>query len=146
MNKVFFSIIFVFVVLGGLAIFQATRTNSDTVMIPSQVAAEKSPEKLLRLRVGGKVAGVTSYTLEPKIELQFTVQDPGKEGVPLDPSAVTIPVIYNSLKPDMFTVGRDVIIEGSYVNGVFRANKLLTQCPSKYEPPSPDSQYEKGKS
>ena len=38
----------------------------------------------------------------------------------------------------MFTAGRDVIIDGEYKDGVLQAQKLLTQCPSKYEPPSPE--------
>jgi cytochrome c-type biogenesis protein CcmE len=141
MNRVFFSVIIVFVVVGGLAVYQATKQTSSSVLIPSEVLNEKSPEKLLRIKVGGKVNSVTKYTLEPNIELLFKVQDPGKG--PADPAAPTVPVVYNGLKPDMFNEGRDVIIEGEYVNGLLKANKLLTQCPSKYEPPSPDSKYKK---
>ena len=33
----------------------------------------------------------------------------------------------------MFADGRDVIVEGRVVDGVFRARSLLTTCPSKYE-------------
>lgn len=139
MNRVFFSVIIVFVVVGGLAVFQATRQTASNELIPSEILKEKSPEKLLRIKVGGKVNSIIKYTLEPNIELIFKVQDPGKGEA--DPKAVTVPVTYNGIKPDMFTEGRDVIIEGEYVNGMLKANKLLTQCPSKYEPPSPDSQY-----
>ncbi len=140
MNRLFISIVLVFVVVGGLAVFQATRQTVSNVLIPSELISEKSPEKLLRVKVGGKVSSITNYILEPSIELKFNVQDPG---VDINPQSVSIPVVYKSLKPDMFTEGRDVIIEGEYSDGILKANKLLTQCPSKYEPPSPDSQYKK---
>ena len=52
-----------------------------------------------------------------------------------------VPVIYRGLRPDMFTAGRDVIIDGSFENGTVVASSLLTQCPSKYEAPSPEKKY-----
>lgn len=53
-----------------------------------------------------------------------------------------INVTYNGLKPDMFEPARDVLIDGvlkSTANGGFfiEAHSILTQCPSKYEPPTP---------
>lgn len=43
-------------------------------------------------------------------------------------------VVYTGVTPDMFTDGREVVVEGTLAkDGVFHANTLLTSCPSKYE-------------
>ncbi len=52
-----------------------------------------------------------------------------------------VPVVYQGLRPDMFEAGRDVIIDGEFKDGVVIASSLLTQCPSKYEAPSPEGKY-----
>jgi len=44
-------------------------------------------------------------------------------------------VEYAGIRPDTLQPGRDVILEGHYAGGVFQATVLMTQCPSKYEPP-----------
>ena len=38
--------------------------------------------------------------------------------------------------PDLFKVGRDVVVQGRFANGVFTAapGTLVTKCPSKYVP------------
>ena len=61
--------------------------------------------------------------------MRFGIEDPGTGGGGL------IAVVYRGVRPDMFAVGRDVIMDGDYYNGTFTAANLLTQCPSKYEPP-----------
>ena len=79
------------------------------------------------------------YAVTPGFLLRFSIINPGKgdQAVPVDPKQ-TIPVVYQGIKPDMFTPGRDVIIDGEFRDGILYASKLLTQCPSKYEPPSPE--------
>lgn len=110
-------------------IFQATRTGASEVLLPSQLEARSADTP--RIRVAGKVIdGTIDYALQPEIVLKFSVRDPGSESGKLA-------VVYRGLKPDMFSPGRDVIIDGEYSGGVLRASKLLTQCPSKYEPPDP---------
>lgn len=45
-----------------------------------------------------------------------------------------VPVVYNGPKPDTFDLAEAVTIEGVYrQDGVFEANNLFLQCPSKYE-------------
>jgi cytochrome c-type biogenesis protein CcmE len=48
----------------------------------------------------------------------------------------TVPVVYKGNVPDLFKVGRDVVVQGRYANGVFTAvpGTLVTKCPSKYVP------------
>jgi cytochrome c-type biogenesis protein CcmE len=48
----------------------------------------------------------------------------------------TVPVVYRGSVPDLFRAGRDIVVEGRLVNGVFVAipGTLVTKCPSKYTP------------
>ncbi|MDX6492176.1 MAG: cytochrome c-type biosis protein CcmE, partial [Gaiellaceae bacterium] len=48
----------------------------------------------------------------------------------------TVPVVYRGSVPDLFKPGREVVVEGMFVNGTFLAAKdtLVTKCPSKYAP------------
>lgn len=116
-------------------IFQATRRGTSTVMLPSALAAQPEGKRLTRIRVAGRVApAAIDYRVEPPIQLKFSIEDPGT-------GKGTIPVVYNGFKPDMFAVGRDIIIDGEFEEGKVIAHKLQTQCPSKYEPPSVESMY-----
>ncbi len=137
MNKTFISIVVVFVVVAAALVFQATRTGTSHVLLPSEVAAiASSGADRSRIRVGGRVAASeVEYTVEPRIELKFRVENPGTG------SPESIAVFYPGIKPDMFAAGRDVIIDGDLKGGVLVASKLQTQCPSKYEPPPVDKMY-----
>jgi cytochrome c-type biogenesis protein CcmE len=48
----------------------------------------------------------------------------------------TVPVVYKGSVPDLFRVGRDIVVQGHLRNGVFVAipGTLVTKCPSKYTP------------
>ena len=48
----------------------------------------------------------------------------------------TVAVLYRGTVPDLFRVGREVIVTGTLRNGVFVAKPgtLVTKCPSKYTP------------
>lgn len=134
MNKVFLSLVTVMAAFAVFMVIQATKESSADVLIPSALAQHPSDQPLHRIRVGGKVADMPiDYKVEPKFLLSFSLIDPGKDSKPTRP----IPVLYEGIRPDMFAVGRDVIVDGEYVGGTLRAAKLLTQCPSKYEPPAP---------
>ncbi|MBM3234985.1 cytochrome c maturation protein CcmE [Candidatus Poribacteria bacterium] len=79
------------------------------------------------IRVDGFVVeNSIKYDINP-IKLAFAVRG-------LDPK-VTVNVIANTLKPDSFTDGKGVIIEGIYdkAKNLIIASKLMTKCPSKYE-------------
>jgi cytochrome c-type biogenesis protein CcmE len=45
-----------------------------------------------------------------------------------------VPVSYRGIMPDMFSEGREVVVEGRYQDGALSARQILTSCPSKYEP------------
>ncbi|MCB9029450.1 MAG: cytochrome c maturation protein CcmE [Deltaproteobacteria bacterium] len=134
MNKTFLSILIASILVAGLLVFQATQANAAKVYTPDELLAHIDHD-LTRIRVGGRVSkSEIKYETEPKIVLEFRILEPGSNETEIDHSK-SIPVVYHGLKPDMFAGGRDVIIDGELKSGVLQASSLLTQCPSKYEPP-----------
>lgn len=131
MRKVFFSLVFLALVIGGTLIYQSTRVSSSLVLNPHEVRAKANGGALHRIRVGGRVSNdAIDYAVTPKFKLSFSIHHPTD-------SSETLPVVYYGIKPDMFESGRDVLIDGDFVEGTLIATTLLTQCPSKYEPPTP---------
>ena len=127
------SIIILFIAVIGFLMLQAMGTGTSQVLLPSEVLALERPLK--RIRVAGRVSSKeVRYQVEPEFKLEFEIYDPeGQEGT-------TLPVTYAGIKPDMFASGRDVIIDGEISGNTLTANQLLTQCPSKYEPPTPEGE------
>ncbi len=136
MNRLIISLLVVFGAFAVLLVWQATRTGTSLVLTPAEIAARGSDAVLSRVRVAGRVSSnPIDYQIQPTVVLRFSVENPGVGGGAL------VPVIYRGIKPDMFASGRDVIIDGDYSGGVLTASQLMTQCPSKYEAPSPASKY-----
>lgn len=131
-NRIFVSLVIGVATIVGLLVWQASTNHVSTVLLPSELAAEPSSVRL-RLRVAGRVAeNSIDYQVSPAALLRFNIHDPTQK----EP---TIAVVYRGLRPDMFAAGRDVILDGEWQSGVLLANKLMTQCPSKYEPPDPNT-------
>ncbi len=117
----------------GILIYLATLSGTSKVYLPSEIA---NISNLNRIRVAGKVTeDKVLYQTEPKIKLEFRISNPDGE------KSTSLPIVYNGIKPDMFASGRDIIVDGNLVGGVLEASSLLTQCPSKYEPPNPEERY-----
>ena len=107
------------------------KTSTSIVYLPSELAVMPKDKIIPRARVAGKVTvDEFNYQIEPEIHLSFYISDPEGE------SNKKIPVSYNKLMPDMFAPGRSVIINGTFKDGTLLAKNLMTQCPSKYEPPT----------
>jgi cytochrome c-type biogenesis protein CcmE len=53
-----------------------------------------------------------------------------------DTRSVRADVVYHGTVPDLFKVGREVVVTGALQNGTFVAKNgsLSTKCPSKYAP------------
>lgn len=134
MGRLFISLVVVFVVAGGLLIYQATSGTSSLVLLPTELIGRAKLGKLERIRVSGRVVEPIRYQIEPTIELAFLIENPKPQGAPEGPVGQTVPVIYRGVKPDMFIAGRDVLIDGDFDGKTIIASKVLTQCPSKYEP------------
>ena len=90
------------------------------------------------VRVAGRVApgSLSKQTSAKGTAMLFAIGD--FKGV--DAMAETLPVAFTGIVPDMFAEGRDVIIEGRYVDGTLQAQQILTSCPSKYEPKPGESE------
>jgi cytochrome c-type biogenesis protein CcmE len=85
------------------------------------------------IRVAGRVAegSLWKQTSAKGTEMKFAIGDfKGAD----EPVGETVPVAFTGIVPDMFAEGRDVIIEGRYVDGTLQAQQIMTSCPSKYEP------------
>jgi cytochrome c-type biogenesis protein CcmE len=76
------------------------------------------------VRVAGTVARGSVISMPKELTLKFDVED----------STGSMPVIYRGTAPDLFKEGGGVVLEGRFREGTFRATKILTKCPSKYEP------------
>lgn len=85
------------------------------------------------VRVAGRVAegSLWKQTSAKGTEMKFAIG--GFKG-PDEPIGETVTVAFTGIVPDMFAEGRDVIIEGRYVDGTLQAQQIMTSCPSKYEP------------
>jgi cytochrome c-type biogenesis protein CcmE len=48
----------------------------------------------------------------------------------------TVPVVYRGSVPDLFKVGRHIVLDGRLRHGTFvgKPDSLVTKCPSKYAP------------
>lgn len=75
-------------------------------------------------RVSGLVDG-TSIAYDPeRLTLSFAIEENGHR----------LPALYHGARPDNFTEGAKVILEGRLdESGVMQARQLLMTCPSRYE-------------
>lgn len=62
--------------------------------------------------------------------LRFRLKDIGSK------ATTTVAVRYTGSVPDLFKVGRHVVVDGRLVRGTFVAEpgSMITKCPSKYAP------------
>lgn len=78
-----------------------------------------------RVRLGGTVASGSVRWDGSHRYLRFAITD-GEH---------TLPVAYSGVVPDIFSEGRQVVVEGSIGrSGAFEATTLLAKCPTKYNP------------
>ena len=112
-------------VAGVLAVFllyTSLVAHGTPVLQPSQLAGTKGVVSLT-----GKVTGRPTGNAHDTA-LRFRLAD--RTG------NASVPVVYRGTVPDLFKSGREVVVDGRLVNGVFvaKANTLVTKCPSKYSP------------
>ncbi|MCR6545118.1 cytochrome c maturation protein CcmE [Dehalobacterium formicoaceticum] len=102
----------------------------------SNVKVHVSLEELIKSReeyqetyvqTEGRVLGDSVDWDASRVELTFVVTG-------LKDSEQTMPVLYNKPIPDNFQNATEVLVGGYYSeDGVFRAEEMVTKCPSKYE-------------
>lgn len=76
------------------------------------------------VRVGGKV--VKGSIARDSKGYHFKIAD---KGTPLQ-----LAIDYDGVMPQTFNESVEVYAEGVYKNGQFKANKIITKCPTKYKP------------
>jgi cytochrome c-type biogenesis protein CcmE len=115
----------IFVIGGGLGyfIFQAMQSSWSYYYSVDEFNASDSA-KGQSLRIAGKVRPGSVVRDLQAMNLSFTLAGAKSE----------VPVIYKGTVPDNFTEDIDVVVEGHLdVDGVFKADMLLTRCESKYK-------------
>lgn len=108
-------------VIGYLA-FAGIRDMMFYYLTVSEVI-EKGPQSSNGgVRVGGKVLEGSLNWDSKSSKLSFVMADDRKR----------LPVVYQGVIPDFFKQGTEVIIEGTYSEGLFRASQIMSKCISSY--------------
>lgn len=109
-------------VLAVFLVYTSFAGGSTPSLQPSELAGADGPVVL-----GGKVVGPVRGDARGE-GLRFKLRDvKGSE---------TVPVVYKGSVPDLFRVGREVMMDGELRGSVFVAERdsMKTKCPSKYAP------------
>jgi cytochrome c-type biogenesis protein CcmE len=111
--------------LAVFIVYTALAGNGVAQLEPSSLAGHSGDVTL----VGAVVGPVTGDSFS-RGGLRFRLKDIGSA------TPARVAVDYRGSVPDLFKVGRHVVVEGTLRNGVFVAkrNSLVTKCPSKYTP------------
>jgi cytochrome c-type biogenesis protein CcmE len=113
--------------LAVFVVYTALAGNGVAQLTPSTLAGHTGNVTLV-----GAVVGPLKGDSYTHGGLRFQLKDIGNA------AAKRVPVDYHGSVPDLFKVGRHVVVNGAMRNGVFVAsrNSLVTKCPSKYAPAS----------
>jgi len=110
--------------LAVFIVYTALAGNGIAQLTPSQLAGHTGDVTLVGAVVG-PVRGDAHTT-----PMRFALED--VQGS----SPARVQVSYRGSVPDLFKVGRHIVVEGTLRDGVFVAKpgSLVTKCPSKYAP------------
>lgn len=125
----------------GFLVVAGIRSTSVRHFTPAALVANANAVDNQKVQVDGIILEGSSKWDAVNFELTFAVRE--REG------RETVNVIYaDRLKPDNFTDGGSVFVEGKYdaAQNLIVASKLMTKCASKYEgaesvPMTSDSSY-----
>lgn len=107
----------------GFLIYNSMGQAGEFYMTVTEL--EQSTQNLQgqRIRMGGDVVDGTIVRGEIGDPIRFEVSD----------GTTTMPIVFTGTVPDIFSDEAQVIATGTYQNGVFHADELLTKCPSRFE-------------
>ena len=119
-------------VAGALAIFLVYTSiagGGNPSLSPSQLTGHAG-----RVQLAGMVVGPVTGDAHAG-GLRFQLRDISGH------STAKVPVRYMGSVPDLFRVGRHIVVDGQLRRGTFVAvpGSLITKCPSKYAPKSSGS-------
>ena len=112
----------------SLLVMVGIKRTSVRHFTPAALVADRNIMNNQQVQVDGLIAEGSSEWDASNFKLTFAVRD--RETV------ATVDVIYKDrLKPDNFTDGGSVFVEGKYdaTQNLIVASKLMTKCASKYE-------------
>ena len=111
-------------VLAVFLLYTSIAGGGNPSVAPSELRGRSGEVQLAGLVVGPVVGDAHAGGL------RFKLKDIGGKAQP------TVAVRYTGSVPDLFKVGRHVVIDGKLRNGVFVAvpGSMITKCPSKYAP------------
>lgn len=116
-------------------IFTAASATGAYYMTVDDLQAQGAGAYDRRLRLGGEVMPGSIERSDASLAVRFR----------LGQNETSLPVLYQGITPDIFGEDVTVVVEGRYTqDGLFVADRLLAQCPSKMEaklgaPPSRSS-------
>jgi len=115
-------------VLTVFLLYTIVAGNSTPQLTPSQLAGHAG-----KVSAVGAVVGPLRGDSHSTNGLRFGLKNiQGRSGV--------VPVVYHGDNPPpLFTVGRHVVVSGTYASGRLVGNDILTKCPSKYEAKAPSA-------
>jgi len=108
----------------GYLMYEAMRSSWKYYYSVDEFAARQAEVGQFKLRLAGRVKpGSVDRDLE-KAQLSFVLAG----------SHAELPVVYAKGVPDNFDEGKEVLVDGRVdAQGRFAAEKLMTQCESKYK-------------
>lgn len=124
---IYFATLTLFVLGVGYLMFAGISENSVYFLNVSEALAMPA-DKVQSARLFGTVKDEGIARLGDKPGVRFQLEDK-------DNASQTLWVVYEGAVPDTFKAGAEVIVEGSLggVNADFKAETLMTKCPSKYQ-------------
>ena len=131
-------VVFLLVGVAGFYVFisSAMEGGAYFLEVDEAIAADLPIEK--RIRVKGTVVVGTYQNPKGTTEHRFSIEGGGKQAMS---------VYYKGPLPDVFTEGREVVVEGLRGNdGTLIAKEVTAKCPSKYEGGMSDQARERLKS
>lgn len=111
----------------GFLVYQGLSNNLVYYVTPSELLARGQSSVGESLRLGGLVRPGSRHWNATTETLSFVLQDP----------KASVAVVSHGLPPQMFREGVGVVVEGTYVGGLFRATDLMIKHCSTYRAPKP---------
>jgi cytochrome c-type biogenesis protein CcmE len=119
--------------LAAFLVLSAFNNNLVFFFSPTQVAAREAPVNRT-FRIGGLVQEGTLK--RDGLKATFAVTD----------TAVSIPVVYTGILPDLFKEGKGCVAQGRIgEDGVFHADQVLAKHDENYMPPEAGEAIDKAK-
>jgi cytochrome c-type biogenesis protein CcmE len=111
-------------VLAVFLLYTSIAGGGNPSVAPSQLAGHAGTVQL-----AGVVVGPVSGDAHAG-GLRFALKDIGAK------TSTAVPIRYSGSVPDLFKVGRHIVVDGQLRSGVFVAKpgSMITKCPSKYAP------------